>query len=68
MQFCKKPIYRLFKVKVFHPNSGRKSWQTWRFCYDHFNKFVKTNGEGWFCHYRKEDLEAPVIEFNLEYC
>lgn len=68
VHFCRKSIYRLFRVKVFHPNSGRKTWQTWRFCLEHFNKFLETNGEGWSCHYRKEDLYDPVIGFNLEYC
>jgi hypothetical protein len=42
---CKKEIFKIFKVQVFHPNSGRKTWQTWKHCKEHFIQFIKFQGQ-----------------------
>lgn len=59
---CKATVFVLFKVKVFHPNSGRETWQTWHLCEEHAKEFQERKGEGYFTHYHKTGEEAPVIE------
>ena len=63
---CPEPIYRIFKVKVFHPNSGRKTWQTWRFCKSHFEAFIACQGKGWITWYRDGRPECPVIDYKID--
>lgn len=64
---CKNEVEFIFKVKVFHPDSGRTSWQTWNFCKAHYIMFLEMNGHGWESWYRPrkgyQKPSSPVIDF-----
>lgn len=61
---CRKPVFHAVKVRVLHPISGRKTWQTWKLCELHFLKILKENGDGWFSSYKKKP-NAPVMECKI---
>lgn len=64
---CTESVYRIFKVQIIHPNTGRKTWQTWRLCKQHFDEFMKVKGEGWFCRYNNKDRPlCPVVKFTID--
>ncbi len=60
---CENEYYITLKVKIFHPDTLRISWQTWRFCREHFFKFIEDNGKGWFSIYRNGKSKCPVVGF-----
>lgn len=63
---CKNPLFIFLKVQVFHPNSLRKSWQTWYLCEDCFQRFMKSNGKDWGCKYRNDKKAfAPLIQYKI---
>lgn len=63
---CRKPTFAVLKVKVFHPDSLRKSTQTWYMCKQHFLLFIKDKGKNWFCRYRnKKKEDAPIIDYEI---
>jgi hypothetical protein len=66
---CNKPIYITLKVQVFHPDSLRKTWQTWYICKDHFFHFKKSmendNEYEWGCEYRNKKPFAPAIDYKI---
>lgn len=61
---CKNEVYLEFKVKVFHPISGRTSWQTWKLCKKHFDEFHSYQGQGWGTIYKKKGI-SPVIGYEI---
>ena len=63
---CKNPNFIILKVQVFHPNSLRKSWQTWYICKEHYFKFKESEGKDWYCEYRNNSIpNAPVIDYKI---
>lgn len=63
---CNKPFFMKLRVKVFHPNSLRHSWQTWYMCKSCYNKFKETNGKEWGCSYRNDVKPfAPLVEYEI---
>ena len=63
---CDKAHFATARVRIFHPDTNRRTWQTWYFCKEHFNKFKKDNGEGWGCMYRNEKRPfSPVMEYKI---
>lgn len=65
---CKEPYFISIKVRVFHPNSNRRTWQTWKFCKKHFSKFLEEEGQGWYWKYNDESKPTcPVIDFKLPF-
>jgi len=63
---CIKPVYATLKVKLFHPDSLRKSTQTWGLCEEHFFNFISQKGEGFFCWYKDKSKEdSPVIAYEI---
>jgi len=65
---CKNDSEEIFRVQVFHPISGRTSWQTWYFCQEHFAQFLQMQGKDWVCVYNPKlnRPDSPVIDFKLE--
>lgn len=63
---CKKPYFKEIRVRVFHPESNRKTWQTWYHCKEHFKLFLETKGKGWFTDYKGKQPEAPVIGYEIK--
>ena len=63
---CNKPLFIILKVQVYHPNSKRKSWQTWYLCKDCYDLFRESDGKDWGCRY-KEDKKpfAPLIQYKI---
>lgn len=61
---CKNKVYLIFKVKVFHLRSGRKTWQTWALCKKHFDQFHQEQGQGWASTYKNKE-DAPVIGYKI---
>jgi hypothetical protein len=63
---CPKLYFAIVKVQIFHPESLRKSWQTWYLCKKHFFHFIEDKGEGWYCYYNKApEKKCPVINYKV---
>lgn len=63
---CNKPLFIILKVQVYHPDSMRRSWQTWYLCKECWNRFMETNGKEWGCKYKNEEKPfAPLINYNI---
>ena len=63
---CNKSLFITLKVQVFHPNTQRKSWQTWYMCSEHFFQFKESEGKDWGCKYRNNEKPfAPVINYKI---
>ncbi|MGV9141368.1 MAG: hypothetical protein ACOC1X_00355 [Promethearchaeota archaeon] len=63
---CNKVVYGVLKVRVFHPNSHRRTWQTWYMCQEHFNSFIEDKGQDWGCRYRDKNKPfCPVIDYKI---
>lgn len=67
---CKEEVYIKIKVRVFHPTTNRKTWQSWKLCKHHFHEFLTRNGEGYYCFYPRKPFkgECPVIDFQVPTC
>lgn len=63
---CNKPSFIILKVQVFHPDSLRRSWQTWYLCSKHYNRFKKTEGQEWGCKYRNDKKAfSPLVQYRI---
>jgi len=62
---CRKEQFHQIKVKVFHSFSGKKTWQTWKLCKEHYVNFIKNNGKGYAVIYKKKP-DAIVIDYKLQ--
>lgn len=62
---CKKALYITLIVDIYHPDTNRYSKQTWYLCLEHWEKFKKDQGFGWYCYYPKKDLQCPVIGYKI---
>ena len=62
---CKEPYYITIKVKLFHPESNRKSYQKWNFCKKHFKEFMISKGKNWYCWYNNKETLSPVISYEV---
>jgi len=60
-------VYITIKVQVFHPDTLRRTWNTWRLCEDHYAEFAARKGEGYYCWYREKGDEgnAQVIQYRI---
>lgn len=47
---CGNPVFIILKVQIWHPDSLRKSWQTWYMCQDCFLRFKEAPFD-WYCKY-----------------
>lgn len=65
---CSNEMVIKIKVTLYHPNSERKSNQNWYFCEEHLNKFLGTNGLGWYRWYNNRELISPVIDYEIISC
>jgi hypothetical protein len=63
-RYCKKPVFITLKVRVFHPDTLRKSTQTWYLCFEHWMIF-KENPQDWYCSYKNGKPDAPVIDYRI---
>jgi len=65
---CKNPYFITFKVQIFHPKSLRRSWQTWKACKEHFERFIE-NPQNFYTWYPKRlnRPDAPVIGYKILY-
>jgi hypothetical protein len=60
---CKNPYYISIRVRVLHPETKRKTWQTWHLCKKCFKDFMKRKGLGYYMLYHKNPVENPVIGY-----
>lgn len=63
---CNQPLFIVLRVQVFHPDSLRKSWQTWYLCAECFEDLESVKGKGWGCKYKDNKKPfAPLIQYEI---
>jgi len=64
---CKEKVIATLKVYVIHSDTLRKTNQKWPVCEHHLERFVKTNGKGWFRWYagKRKEKRAYVIDYMI---
>lgn len=64
---CKDPYFATMKVRIFHPESNRKTWRNLDLCKKHFKEVMLSQGKGFYFIYNKSPLiENPIIEIKEE--
>ena len=66
---CSNAIIAKIIAQLYHPDTDRKSKQTFYICKEHLEDFLVTNGKGWYRWYSNEDKTTlPLIDYTIQPC